>query len=80
MSASTNSLAVDRGDAEVGMERREGIVGDLRPSAGHRGQEGRLARIRQADKTGIGNQLQPQPDRLFFARQGRDWPNPVPGW
>ena len=60
---------VDAGDAEAGMQRGEGIVGDLRLGRGDRRQEGRLAGIGQADQAGIGDQLQPQPDRQLLAGQ-----------
>lgn len=55
---------VDGRNAEVRMQRGEGVVGDLRPGARAGGEEGRLAGIGQADEAGIGNELQPQPDRL----------------
>ena len=67
-------------DAEARMQRREGIVGDLRLGRGDGGEEGRLAGIGQADEAGIGDQLEPQPDRLLLARQGRDWRGAAPGW
>ena len=57
--------------AEVGVQRREGIVGDLRLGGAHRGQEGRLAGVRQADDAGIGDQLQPQPDGQLLAGLAR---------
>jgi hypothetical protein len=56
------------------MQRRERIIGDLRPCAGDRGQERRLAGIGQADETGIGDQLQAQPDGLFLALETRIGP------
>ena len=71
---------VDAGDAEAGMQRGEGIVGDLRLGRGDGGEEGRLAGIGQADQPGIGDQLQPQPDRALLARAGRDWRGAAPGW
>ena len=76
----TNSRAVDAGDAEIRMQRREGIVGDLRLGRGDRRKEGRLAGIGQADQPGIGDQLQPQPDGPLLARAGRDWRGAAPGW
>ena len=60
---------VDADDAEIGMERGEGIVGDLRLGGRDGGEEGRLAGIGQADEAGIGDQLQPQPDPLSCAVQ-----------
>ncbi len=44
------------------MQRREGIVRDLRPRVRSRGEKGRLAGIGQADETRVGDQLQPQPE------------------
>ena len=61
--------AVDRDDAELRMQRGEGIVGDLRPRRAHRGKEGRLAGIGQADEPGIGDQLEAQPDGALLAGQ-----------
>ncbi len=59
-------LAIDGGNAEIGVERGERIVRDLRPGSGHRRQEGRLAGVRQTDEAAIGDELQAQPDRLFL--------------
>ena len=61
MSAITNSRVVDADDPQIGVQGREGIIGDLGAGIRHRRQEGRLAGIRQAQQTGIGDQLQPQP-------------------
>jgi hypothetical protein len=60
---------IDADDAKPGVQRREGIVGDLGLGGRDRGEEGRLAGIGQADEAGIGDQLQPQPDPAFLARQ-----------
>ena len=57
--------AIDREHAELRMQRGEGIIRDLRLGRADGGEEGRLAGIRQADEAGIGDQLQPQPDRHF---------------
>ena len=54
-------------DAQIGMERGEGIVGDLRLGGGDRGQEGRFARIGQAHEAGVRNELQAQPDGALDA-------------
>jgi hypothetical protein len=70
---------VDARHAEARMQRRERIVGDLRLGGGDGGEEGRLAGIGQADQTGVGDQLQPQPDRLFLP-SCRDWRGAAPGW
>ena len=57
--------------AELGLERRERVVGDLRPRARDRRQKGRLAGIRQADQAGVGQQLEPQPEPALLARLAR---------
>ena len=57
--------------AEVGMQRGEGVVGDLRLGGAHRGEERRLAGIGQPDDAGVGDQLEPQPDRQLLARLAR---------
>ena len=57
----------DAHDAEPGMERREGIVGDLRLRRRDGGEEGRLARVGQADEARIGDELQAQPDPALLA-------------
>ena len=57
----------DRDDAKVGMERGEGIIGDLGLGRRDRREEGRFAGIGQADQSGVGDQLQPQPDPLLGA-------------
>ncbi|MGY3645783.1 hypothetical protein ACVWW2_001074 [Bradyrhizobium sp. LM4.3] len=54
-------------DAELRMQRGEGIVGDLRLGRADLGEEGRFAGIGQADEAGIRDQLQPQPDPALFA-------------
>ena len=60
--------AVGIHDAELRMQRGEGIVGDLRLGRADHGEEGRLAGIGQADEAGIRDQLQPQPDPALLAR------------
>jgi len=55
-------MLVDADHAQVGVQGGEGVIGDLRPRVRGRGEEGRLAGVRQAGKPGVGNQLQPQPD------------------
>ena len=55
-------------DAEVGMQRGEGIVGDLGLGRADGCQERRLAGVRQADDAGVGDQLEPQPDGQLLAR------------
>ena len=63
--------AVDRDDAELRMQRGEGIVGDLRLGCCDRREEGRLACIRQPDEAGIGDQLEAQPDGQLLAGLAR---------
>ena len=58
-------------DAEIGMQRREGIVGDLRLGGRDAREESRFAGIRQADDADIGDQLQPQPDPFLLALEAR---------
>ena len=59
------AVALDH--AELRVERGEGIVGDLRLGRAHRGEERRLAGVRQPDQAGVGDQLQPQPDPALLA-------------
>ena len=58
-------------DAEVRGKRGEGVFGDLGPRARDRGEEGRFARVRQADEPGIRDQLEAQPDPALLARPAR---------
>ncbi len=53
-------------DAEVRLERRERVVGDLGLGRADRGDQRGLARVREADERGVGEQLQlePQPPLL----------------
>ncbi len=55
-------------DAEVGVQRRERIGGDLRLGRAHGGEEGRLAGVGQPDDAGVGDQLQAQPDGQLLGR------------
>ena len=60
-------------DAEVGDERREGVVGDLRARGGDGGDERRLAGVREADERDVGEELQLEgegPPLAFAARVG----------
>src|SRR5258708_3576993 len=59
--------AVDLDHAELGMQRREWVVGNLRLGGAHRPPEGRFSRVWQTDNARIGNQLEAQPDREFLA-------------
>ena len=47
-----------RDDAEGGMQRSEGIGGNLGPGGADGGEKGRLARIGQADQPGVGDELE----------------------
>jgi hypothetical protein len=58
---------VDAHHAELWMQRREGIVGDLRFSRTHCGKERGFSGIGQADQARIGDQLQAQTDGAFLA-------------
>jgi hypothetical protein len=59
---------VDAHDAELRMQRGEGIVGDLGLGRGDRREKRRLAGVRQADQPGIGDQFQPQADGALLRR------------
>src|SRR6516164_7014616 len=54
-------LVVQPYDAELRLQRRERIVGDLRPGVRDRSEERRLPGVGQADQPDIGDQLQAQP-------------------
>ena len=54
-------------DTELRVERGEGVVGDLGFCGGDDGQEGGFTGVGQADKAGVGDQLQAQPDPAFLA-------------
>ena len=57
--------------AEHRRERRERIVGDLRPRVREARDERRLAGVRQPDERCVGEQLQAQLDRALLARASR---------
>ena len=63
--------AIDADDPEMRMQRREGIIGDLRLGGLTRGEESRFAGIGQADEAGIGDELQAQPDGALVTLQAR---------
>ena len=67
MSASTNSWSLPAHDAEVRLERGERVVGDLGLGRAHRGDQRRLARVREADERGVGQQLQLEPQPALLA-------------
>ncbi len=58
-------------DAKLRAQRREGIGADLCLGIGNAVDEGRLARIGEADQADVGEQLQAQPDPHFLARPTR---------
>ena len=64
-------LAGQADDAEVGAERGEGIVGDLRPRRRDAGDHRRLPGVGEADQPDVGEQLQMEPELLFLAGQAR---------
>ena len=51
-------VVVDADHSKVRMQRRERIIGNLRPCGGHRANEGRLACIRHAQQANIGKHFQ----------------------
>ena len=55
-------------DAQVGFEGGEGIVGDLGPDGGQAGQQGGFARVRVADQSHVGDQLQFEFELALLAR------------
>jgi len=68
--------AIHADNAEVRVQGGERIVRDFGASVGRCRQEGRFARIGQPQKAGVGNELQPQPDRAFdtgLTRIGATW-------
>ena len=54
--------------AEVRLEGRERVVGDLRAGGGERREEGRLAGVRQPDEADVGDQPQLEADPALLAR------------
>src|SRR5207245_10885847 len=58
---------VEPRDAEVGDERGERIVGDLRSRAGERREERRLARVRQTGEAHVRQELELEPDLAALA-------------
>src|SRR5690242_19597799 len=61
-------VVVPPNDAELGLQRRERVVGDFRPGLGDRGEESRFAGVWQANETGIGDKLQAQPNPSLAPR------------
>ena len=60
-----------RDDAEVRRQRRERVVGDLRPRRRDARDQRRLAGVREADQADVGEQLQLEPQVLVFAGLAR---------
>ncbi len=60
--------AVDAHHAKIGVERGEGIIGNLRFGRADRGEEGRLPGIGKPDHADIGDELEPEPDMHLLAR------------
>ncbi len=59
--------AIHARNAQIGMQRGERIIGNLRLGRCHACEESGLSGIGQADQTGIGNQFQAQPDGALDA-------------
>ncbi len=66
--------------AEIRMQRRERIVGDLRPRSRDRADQGRFAGVRQPQQPHVGDHLELERQRTLFARAvrartaaARDW-------
>ena len=60
--------SIDFDDTELRMQCRKRVVGDLRFGRTDRSEKRRFPGIRQADETGIGDQLEAQSDGVLFAR------------
>jgi hypothetical protein len=73
-------MPVDADHAQVGMQRGERVIGDLRPRVRDGGEEGRFPGIRQAQQPRIGDQLQPQPERALDPRQPGIGAGVANGW
>ena len=61
-------LGRDADDAEIRMQRRERIVGDLRPRVRDRRDQRRLAGVRHAEQADVGEHAQLEPQRALLAR------------
>ena len=62
--------ASDADDAEMGLERREGVVGDLRLGGGDRRHERRLAGVREPDESDVGHELELEAQPVLLAELG----------
>ena len=68
MSATTNSVVSSTShDAEVGLERGERVVGDLRLGRRDHADQRALADVREADEGDVGHQLQLEPQPALLA-------------
>ena len=67
MSASDELVVVEPHHAEVRFERGERVVGDLGLGRAHRRDQRRLARVREPDERGVGEQLQFELQPLLLA-------------
>jgi hypothetical protein len=71
--------AIDAHDAEIGVQRGEGIIRDLRPRVGGGGEKGRLARVGQAQQPTSAISF----SRSQIVRSIPGWPGlarAAPGW
>ena len=68
------AIVAQRDDAEIGRQRRERVVGDLRTRGGDARDQGGLAGVRKADQTDVGEQLQLQAQESLFAGLARFGP------
>src|SRR5882724_2174064 len=57
----------ERHHTEVRLERREGVIGDLRASGGNDGEQRALARVRLAQEPDVGDQFEHQLELSFLA-------------
>ncbi len=74
-SATTNDAVVGQpDDAEIRRQRRERVVGDLRPRGGDARNQRRLAGVRKADEPDVRQQLEMEPEVFLFAGQTRFGP------
>src|SRR5690606_9678981 len=64
-------FGADAHDTEVRMQRRERIVGDLRPRVADRSDQRRLAGVRQAEQSDVGKDLEFELQASLLARRAR---------
>ncbi len=67
MSATHELVVPEAHDAEVGLERGERVVGDLRLRRADRRDQRRLARVREPDERGVGEQLHLEAQPVLLA-------------